>query len=131
LEAVFAAVKTTGRLESDKCLPDSSSIEKLSVHELSVDKLIEKLLTLTGDIRKAIKSKADSRNQSSVADLNLDLLKTALASLDIETVNQMLQRYTALSLDNETREKVSEIDDLVLQSEYKKAIELIENILLQ
>jgi CheY-like chemotaxis protein/HPt (histidine-containing phosphotransfer) domain-containing protein/anti-sigma regulatory factor (Ser/Thr protein kinase) len=61
--------------------------------------------------------------------LELDVLKTALISLDIETVNEMLLSYVSMKLDSATKKVVSDIEQHILMFEYEKAVELIDEML--
>jgi HPt (histidine-containing phosphotransfer) domain-containing protein len=61
--------------------------------------------------------------------LRLETLKAALEEMDIEAVNRILLVFAGLSLDKEKKDKISEIEQLVLMFEYERAIEKINEFL--
>ncbi|MDR0648176.1 MAG: response regulator [Synergistaceae bacterium] len=61
--------------------------------------------------------------------IDLERMKEALGKMDIETVNAILVRLSAMPLDAETKSLISEIEQDVLLFEYDMAVEKIDRLL--
>jgi len=85
---------------------------------------------LIGNIRAAIeKTESGDRNgYEEISSIRLEVLKTALAEMDIEAVNRMLLSFTGLSLNAKTKAAIAEVEQLILMFEYEKAIEKIDSL---
>ncbi|MDR3265579.1 MAG: Hpt domain-containing protein [Synergistaceae bacterium] len=102
------------------------------------DELLYDLQGMTDRIHAALdhdaglpESGANADERAEEPDLRLDVLKASLIDMDIETVNDLLRKYTSMKLDPETKEAVSEIEQHVLMFEYEKVIEKIDVFLRQ
>jgi signal transduction histidine kinase/CheY-like chemotaxis protein len=94
--------------------------------------LLKNVQVLINDIRAAISAGtagSASREAIDISALRLDLLKDALAAMDIEAVNKMLMEYVSMPIDAKTREHITKIEQYILMFDYDKAIEEI-NLLL-
>jgi len=104
----------------------------------NLDAVRGKTNDLNEDVRALIKNimtiverneVADNEEDTEISALRLETLKAALQEMDIEAVNRILLVFSGLSLDKETKDKISEIEQLVLMFEYEKAIEKINEFL--
>jgi CheY-like chemotaxis protein len=93
--------------------------------------LMEDLKILIGNIKAAKEQREtkDNRKHVGVSSLRLEILKTALKEMDVEAVNRMLITFAGLSLDNQTRALIAEVEEQILMFEYEKAIEKINKLL--
>ena len=80
------------------------------------------------NIKTAMESYKSERGNESVGITELKLLelKKALSDMDIKAVNRILLDYAELPMDSDTREIISEVEQLILMFEYDKAIEKID-----
>ena len=92
--------------------------------------LRENVFALIRNIRSALElyDAVSNKEYLRISDLKLDTLKSALSEMDIKAVNRILLDYTSLDLDNQARELISEVEQLILMFEYDKAIRKMEEI---
>jgi len=69
------------------------------------------------------------REHEDIPELRLEILKTALEEMDVEAINRMLVTFAGLSLDSETKARISEVEEHILMFEYDKAITKISEML--
>ncbi|MDR2087895.1 MAG: response regulator [Clostridiales Family XIII bacterium] len=92
-------------------------------------KLLAALRKLTNEIRTALDDRlaGDAAQPSDrLSAAQLTGLKSALADMDIATVNERMLAYAGLSLDPKTRKELSEIERLILLFEYDAAVRRID-----
>jgi CheY-like chemotaxis protein len=88
-----------------------------------------KSLALTiADLVSRIAAPEETGETVDVSALHLETLKEALVNMDIETINQFMLKYNAMSLNAATRNLVNGIKEDILLFEYDKAVEKIENL---
>jgi CheY-like chemotaxis protein len=92
---------------------------------------LEDAKTLAANISDLV-SKASAAVETTetvdVSALQLETLKEALINMDIETINQFMMKYSAMTLDAATKALVNKIKEDVLHFEYDKAVEKIQNL---
>jgi HPt (histidine-containing phosphotransfer) domain-containing protein len=92
------------------------------------DKLLLSLRKLTDDIRNVIEGRFAYATQTAdrLSATRLGMLKSALLSMDISTVNELMMDYTATPFDAKTNRALSEIERHILMFEYAAAIDQID-----
>jgi CheY-like chemotaxis protein len=134
VHALKGAARSIGAAETgEKAFWLEKSAAKIPLAELNgkTGELKENVLTLIGNIKSAIE-KFETREAMDPEDIpyiRLEILKTALAEMDIEAVNRILVTLAGLSLDSASRSKISEVEEHILLFEYDKAIEKIDELL--
>jgi len=130
VHALKGAARSIGAIETGEkasLLEKTASSGQLAEVRGKTNDLQEHLQTLIKSVMAIVDKHEPKENleDSEISALRLETLKTALEEMDIEAVNRILLVFTGLSLDKETKEKISEIEQLVLMFEYEKAIEKI------
>ena len=133
VHAVKGAARSIGAVETGE---KASWLEKAGIagdHAAIVNKTMDfqdDIRVLVNNIRAAIALHEAETNRKLIdlSSLKLESLKTALAEMDIEAVNRMLLHYANLSLDTETKNIISEVEQCILMFEYEKAIEKINEL---
>jgi CheY-like chemotaxis protein len=91
------------------------------------DELLNVLRTLMGNIRDALERRLEGEvyveSGEELTALQEETLSSALARMDIKTVDELLAEYTAMPLHPKIRGELSKIKRDVLMFEYDKAIE--------
>jgi signal transduction histidine kinase/CheY-like chemotaxis protein/HPt (histidine-containing phosphotransfer) domain-containing protein len=93
---------------------------------------LEDLKTLSANISDLVSKTSAAGEIAETVDvsaLRLETLKEALITMDIETINQFMLEYSAMSLDAATKDLVNKIKEDVLLFEYDRAVEKIQNFL--
>jgi signal transduction histidine kinase/CheY-like chemotaxis protein len=96
------------------------------------DGLLAELRGLTDEIRAALDGcfgGADAPAPGRLSAVHLKKLESALADMDISTVNELMMEYTGIQLDPNTRRELSEIEKQILLFEYDAATELINRLI--
>jgi HPt (histidine-containing phosphotransfer) domain-containing protein len=94
--------------------------------------LLKDIRTLTNAIRAAPaarQAEPEFREGADVSIPHLELLKNAITSLDIDSVNQILMEYLSIPKNSDTKAKVDAIEEHILMFEYGKAVEIIDQML--
>jgi HPt (histidine-containing phosphotransfer) domain-containing protein len=94
-------------------------------------KLLKLITKLNNEIAAAIsarRKKTEIQERIDVSLLRLDMLKNALAAMDIEAVNRILMEYLSINMDSATRAAIEKIEKHILMFEYDQAIELINEM---
>ncbi|MDR1660277.1 MAG: response regulator [Desulfovibrio sp.] len=119
------------RLAAD--MEDAAEVADFSFLRESIGKLDGSLRRLVADILDALpdngavrESAGEIINTGSFAGLELDTLRQALAAMDLQAINRLLQKYAALPLPEKLRKPLEEIEDCITVFEYEKAIEKID-----
>ena len=130
VHALKGAARSIGAVETGEkasWLEKTAAKGQLSAVRGKTNDLYEHVQTLIKSVKTIVEKheSKDNKEDTEISALRLETLKTALEEMDIEAVNRILLVFTGLSLDKETKEKISEIEQLVLMFEYEKAIEKI------
>jgi CheY-like chemotaxis protein len=102
-----------------------------TIKQRTVD-LLGDVMTLINNIHAAIVARQtdpELRQETDLSQLRLDLLKKAIVTLDIDSVNKILVEYLSMPMSNEAKAKIDTIEQCILMFEYDKAIEAIDQIL--
>ena len=130
VHALKGAARSIGAMETGEkayWLEKTAANGQLAAVRGKTNDLHEHVQNLIKSVKAIVEKHEIKENpeDSEISALRLETLKTALEEMDIEAVNRILLVFTGLSLDKETKEKISEIEQLVLMFEYEKAIEKI------
>jgi len=130
VHALKGAARSIGAVETGEkasWLEKTAAKGQLAEVRGKTNDLHEHVQTLIKSVKTIVEKHESKENleDTEISALRLETLKTALEEMDIEAVNRILLVFTGLSLDKETKEKISEIEQLVLMFEYEKAIEKI------
>ncbi|MDR2055711.1 MAG: response regulator [Desulfovibrio sp.] len=119
------------RLAAD--MEDAAEVADFSFLRENIEKLDNNLRRLIADIlgvlpdNGRIHDSADAiTDAGSLDDMELDALRQALAAMDVQAINRLLQKYAALRLPETLRKGVEEIEGRITVFEYEKAIERID-----
>jgi hypothetical protein len=86
-----------------------------------------RLALLLDDIRAALRgASAGAAQTASVGRATLMRLREAMDRQDIGAVDKIVEAISALCLDEPTKRFVEDISDLILMSEFKKAVNTID-----
>jgi CheY-like chemotaxis protein len=104
---------------------------------MHTDKLLADMYSLASRIDDALRTlESDSDLEASEEkkyagniDLQMKLLRSALMSMEISTVNELLIKDMTLPLDPDTKRIVSEVEQHVLMFEYDEALRKIDKLL--
>ncbi|MDR0554260.1 MAG: response regulator [Treponema sp.] len=133
VHAIKGAARSIGAAEAGEAawwLEKAAEKEAPPLIKSKTAELIERLLELVGHIRNCLlQVQAGKEGQSGLSSLRLEDLKAALTAMDIESVNKMLLDYANLSLDAETKEFITALEDHILMFEYDEAVKKIEAVL--
>ena len=94
--------------------------------------LQENMRQLISNIKTALEqyeSEGNGKEHLNINELRLQELKKALFEMDIKAVNRILLDYSDLPMDSNTKDIISEVEQLILMFEYDKAIEKIDELL--
>jgi CheY-like chemotaxis protein len=136
VHALKGAAKSVGAVETGEkalWLEKASETWEMATLKEKTEELEKNVLTLIENIRTAL-TEAELPGSAETMDtsaLKLEVLKNALQKMDIETVNKMLLEYANLSLNAQTKDMISELEDCILMFEYENAIKKIEQEVLQ
>ncbi|MDR1626319.1 MAG: response regulator [Spirochaetia bacterium] len=61
--------------------------------------------------------------------LRLDVLRQAIATMDIDAVNKMLMEYLSIPMDSATKDTIDKIERHILMFEYDQALKIIDGML--
>jgi signal transduction histidine kinase len=129
LKGAARAVGATDIGDAAERLEESAGAEKNdALIRNKTEELAEKLRTLCANIKTVVRNTRDNEKTIAPAALHLEILKAALADMNISKVNKMLLEYAGMRLDSETRGMISEIEELILMFEYDKAIQKINGL---
>ena len=129
VHALKGAARSIGAMETGEAaawLENAAGKEDEALIRRKNDELLENLRTLSANI-KAAANQRDSEG-GGLTVLCLETLRSALSEMDIEAVNKMLLEYSSLSLDNQTREIVAELEQHILMFEYDEAVKKIDQL---
>ena len=114
-------------------MEDAAKVADFSFLRASIEKLDGDLRQLVADILGALPDNGAVREPSdeiidaeSFAEMELDVLRQALANMDLQVINGLLQKHAALLLPEKLRNAMEEIDGCITAFEYEKAIEKID-----
>jgi hypothetical protein len=94
--------------------------------------LLSSVMALINSIRTALAARQtvlEFRDKTDVSLLRLDLLKKAIITLDIDSVNKTLVDYLSMPMDSETKAKANLIEQYILMFEYDRAVAAIDKML--
>ncbi|MDR2745515.1 MAG: response regulator, partial [Desulfovibrio sp.] len=119
------------RLAAD--MEDAAEVADFSFLRASLGKLDGSLRRLVADILGVLPDNGTGRESAdenidaeSFADMELDALRQALADMDLQVINRLLQKHAALPLPRKLRKAVEDIEGCITAFEYEKAIEKID-----
>jgi CheY-like chemotaxis protein/HPt (histidine-containing phosphotransfer) domain-containing protein len=133
VHALKGAALSIGAMETGEkafWLEKTAESTDLTLLKSKTDELNENVQTLIGNIRLSVDQAKVTVKRERV-DINthqLEILKTALAEMDIEAVNRLLLTFAEMSLDDKTKTLVAELEQHILMFDYEKAIEKIEEL---
>ena len=135
VHALKGAARNIGAIEiGEKAAWLERSSEKGSLSEINekTGELKDDVLALINNVKSELgkyeADRADSEHED-IPELRLEILKTALEEMDVEAINRMLVTFAGLSLDSETKARISEVEEHILMFEYDKAITKISEML--
>jgi HPt (histidine-containing phosphotransfer) domain-containing protein len=128
LKGAALSIGATETGEKALWLEKTAATVELSTLKGNTVELNENVQALIVNVRKAIEERSakDKKEQVGIPALRMEILKTALEEMDMEAVNRMLLTFTGLSLDDQTKAVVAEIEQHILMFEYEEAIEKIK-----
>ena len=133
VHALKGAARSIGAVEAGEkasWLEKAAASGDLAAIKDKTTDLQENVRALINNVRATLEryKAEDTRENIDVLALRLDLLKTALAGMDIEAVNRMLLEYASMALDSKTKSMIAEVEQYILMFEYDKAIEKINEL---
>jgi len=133
VHAVKGAARSIGAVETGEkasLLENAGAAGDIAAITEKTPDLQEDVKDLLNNIKTALAqhNAEGSRTQIDRSSLQLEDLKTALSEMDIEAVNRKLLHYANLSLDTETKNMISDVEQYILMFEYEKAIEKINEL---
>ncbi|MDR0827923.1 MAG: response regulator [Desulfovibrio sp.] len=104
----------------------ASSLKNLDLLTAETDNFLYKLDILLKSIQIALHDvHFDINDITDISMFKFDILKNALQSMDIQTINSLLAEYSTMNLAHKQKELIADIEQNIINFEYDKAIELI------
>jgi signal transduction histidine kinase/CheY-like chemotaxis protein len=94
--------------------------------------LLRDISVIINNIRTVIaapRTDAASQIEMDISLLHLDVLRQAIAGMDIDAVNKMLMEYLSIPMDSNTKETIDKIERHILMFEYDQALKIIDTML--
>ncbi|MFP3041570.1 response regulator [Treponema primitia] len=131
VHALKGASRSIGARETGDMAAELEEAGKAGNREFidgKTDPFLDHLEGLVSRITASLKEESSPTGGTVPADLELGVLREALITMDTACVNSQLQKYAEMSLDDKTKQFITEIENCVLLFEYEKAVELIDSL---